>query len=227
MAIYDLPSDMPSALPSSAPMLFFALSGSDVPSSIPSDLPSASPSIVPTPKFTANDFPVTEPSSIISDLPSMLPTPTPITSSPSATIVANDLGYTCEDYLAGGYEEPFTVCYSPSVAAISGMSAPLGNETELPPAAQVYWYNYTIYNPKDDAQSYVISVERSGDVLNGGSGTDLTECQYVAVEGMECASCSYCGNETMSADCTNIHLGRVVTCEPLVPLFFPFESDAA
>jgi hypothetical protein len=138
------------------------------------------------------------------------------------------IGITCEEYEYSLDETPFNVCYMPSSAAISTLGEINEHITGTRPAAQqVYWYNYTIYNPSNIQQSYVISVERSGKVLNGGSGSDLTECQYVAVEGITCSSCSYCGNNTMSADCTNLQYGRVATCEPLSPLFFPFLSSAA
>jgi hypothetical protein len=203
---------------------------SDVPSMKSSDVPSIVPSII----FGAKDLPVSiatsTPSShptlatLFSEPPTSLSTLVPFKETENEETAIGEL--TCEKYNYPASNKPFRVCYIPSSAAISSM-AMIDENTIDPPASQVYWYNYTIYNQKNLLQYYVISAERSGEVLNGGQGTDLTTCQYVAVAGMPCTSCSYCGNNTMSADCTNLQYGRVATCEPLLPLFFPFESEAA
>jgi hypothetical protein len=41
-----------------------------------------------------------------------------------------------------------------------------------------------------------------------------------------CSTCTYCGNETYSADCTNLENGRDVNCESTVSIFFPLTAEA-
>ena len=49
-----------------------------------------------------------------------------------------------------------------------------------------------------------------------------------------CDSCSICGNDgnddgnsfSFSADCTNVETGRLVDCEPVLPIFYPLDGTA-
>jgi hypothetical protein len=115
----------------------------------------------------------------------------------------------------------FEVCNTASFAAISGIGM-FENGTQTP-ASQVFWYNFTIYNKEDLLPLFLITMERSGEVQGE---IDRTECEYVAMDGEACSSCSYCGNEKFSADCTNLPNGRIVQCESINPVFFPFTSGA-
>lgn len=112
----------------------------------------------------------------------------------------------------------FEVCYEVSFSAISSIGQyPNGTST---PAGQRYFYDYKLN--VSEFESFNISMARSGEV----EGTDdRTECDFVEVDGEMCSSCSYCGDETFTADCTNILHGRFVECESAFPVFFPLTSD--
>jgi hypothetical protein len=67
-----------------------------------------------------------------------------------------------------------------------------------------------------------VRVERNG---------TSNECLVVAVNKNACNSCTYCASsetdgDTYSADCTNLPMGRNVTCESTLNVFFPLTAEA-
>jgi hypothetical protein len=76
----------------------------------------------------------------------------------------------------------------------------------------------------------------------GTTGTIAVEwdqdkvCTFVSTDEGLCNSCTSCNittgfdcgtplSATFSADCSNLHGGRNVTCEPVFPVFYPFEPN--
>jgi hypothetical protein len=57
---------------------------------------------------------------------------------------------------------------------------------------------------------------------------DSNVCTGISVDGTNCTRCVFCGNETFTADCTNIPNGRLAVCESVAypSLYFPL-TDAA
>jgi hypothetical protein len=178
------------------------------PTSTPSTVPSALPTATPT------TLPSTVPSTIPSTSPSASPSEAPV--SPN--------GITCSDTAAADEGGAFEVCYKSSMAAISGTS--FSKNSTQGSASQVYWYNYTIYPKDSDEELFLITMSRSGEVLDGGNGQDLTTCDYVVIDDEVCNSCNYCGNETFAADCNNVPMGRKTSCESVSDLFFPLTRQA-
>jgi hypothetical protein len=67
-----------------------------------------------------------------------------------------------------------------------------------------------------------VRVERNG---------TSNECLVVAVNKKACNSCTFCATsetdgDTYSADCTNLPMGRNVTCESTLNVFFPLTAEA-
>jgi hypothetical protein len=93
------------------------------------------------------------------------------------------------------------------------------------PEFHQYLYNSTIYYFDDRKldQPIIITMERSGEI----EGTDdRTTCNFLAMNGQNCTSCTYCGNEQYTADCTNLPYGlKTTTCEPCKPVVFPFYTE--
>jgi hypothetical protein len=104
------------------------------------------------------------------------------------------------------------------------------NGTQTPVFEQ-HLYNSTIYyfEGRKLTEPYIITMKRSGEVDNTttvGVDIDRTQCDYLAVNGVNCLSCTYCGDEMYKADCTNIMHGRVTAnCESSTPVLFPFLSS--
>jgi hypothetical protein len=81
--------------------------------------------------------------------------------------------------------------------------------------------------PKTNCGTGMIGVGWDQDnVCAGVSHSDLGVCN-------SCTTCSITGcfdcgtplSATFSADCSNLHGGRNVTCEPVFPVFYPFEPN--
>jgi hypothetical protein len=118
--------------------------------------------------------------------------------------------YHCSEIYDG--LETFLVCYSLEGAVISSTSVS-ENGTAFPPE-QIFVYFFNVYDPASLAPAFNITIARSEE-----------RCHHVEVDGYACASCSYCGQETITADCTNLQHGRQVECEAVEPLFFPLKAE--
>lgn len=93
-----------------------------------------------------------------------------------------------------------------------------------------YINDYLIYRSFPDAagtsQSDVAIEYNAGYQIRVERNQTSDECMGVWVNRQNCLSCTFCGNETYSADCTNLQFGRQATCENATQVFFPLTADA-
>jgi hypothetical protein len=117
----------------------------------------------------------------------------------------------------------FSVYYLPFIQAASSISA--DENGTIFPAYQTYFYNYVVYSDQDAGfNPFNITIHRSGE-KDCTTGEDRTECDFFGVDDEQCNSCTYCGNEAFSADCTNVPFGRKIECESSSTLIFPLIAE--
>lgn len=204
--------------------------GSDPPSDVPSatsitlsDAPSRNLRMVPT---MSSDMPSDSSSTQPSDMPSDLPSVSSGSMSPS-NILPNMIdvdSIRCSPVQFN--DTDVQVCYVATAEAISTIGFSDENFTTTV-AQQRYSYQFDVVDDDKEHSGITIEVQRSGEVIEDVNGSvDLTECDFVQVTGQLCASCTYCGNETYTVDCTNINHGRYLECESVFPVLFPLTIDA-
>lgn len=59
------------------------------------------------------------------------------------------------------------------------------------------------------------------------SRDDNDACTVTVTGELDCVSCTYCGGNAYSADCTNLNHGRMVECEPTSGVYYPLTADAS
>jgi len=98
----------------------------------------------------------------------------------------------------GGYGTNYTI--------IQGLEAGTDTTAVNVPAEAYTGIGIYVYRDDNDACNVTVTLR--------GSGQE------------DCQACSYCGNETYSADCTNLENGRDVNCESTTSIFFPLTAAA-
>jgi hypothetical protein len=222
------PSTIVTLFPSSVPTDAVPAISKSPTASVPATIsPMKSPSLRPT-------FTTTLPTTAMPNLaPAMYPTSdtqrpssTPVTSAPFPTSnIPTSSPISCINYTYPGMiGNPFEVCYEDKISYVDGVTTKLRNGTRA--AVPCFKHTYNIYN-RDDmiTPSFTIILKRTGNHVP--NEVDTSKFHVAKVAGIaKCKWSHYCGNNTFTADCTNLLYGRRAQCEPIKPFFFPFTADA-
>jgi hypothetical protein len=122
-------------------------------------------------------------------------------------------------FITYGKDTSFEVCYTAELELVNEVA--FENQGESP-ELQHFVYKYNVNGKNDSPVRIELSVEF---LYENYFEKDVNRCD-VSIDEEFCQSCSYCGDDEYSVDCSNIPKGRITECEPSLPIFFPLVEDS-